>query len=55
MFFKTIFPSVENCLISNSGLVIFHLITYFPYFPLWDKYYGIKGQLRMDRETENED
>jgi hypothetical protein len=34
MFFKIIFPSVENCLISNSGLVIFHLITYFPYFPL---------------------
>jgi hypothetical protein len=28
MFFKIIVPSVENCLISNSGLVIFHLITY---------------------------
>ena len=40
MFFKIIFPSVENCLISNSGLSIFHLVTY---FPLWDKYYGIKN------------
>jgi hypothetical protein len=31
--------------LSNSGLVIFHLITYFPYFPLWDKYYGIKNDV----------
>jgi hypothetical protein len=40
--FLNYFPSVENCLISNSGLVIFHLITYFSYFPLWDQYYGNK-------------
>ena len=33
IFFFIIYPGVENCLIPNQLLVIFHRITYFQYLP----------------------